>query len=980
MVYAVQGEKNSRKIHISLFENGIPWDVIPEGITLISYKKSDGHGGMYDTLENGQSAVSFDPDSANSLIIALSEQVLTTPGIVSLSVSFQFDDEILTTFKINLDVSENPGIDVAESVDYFSLSVAIDAAIKAAEAVSGYPSYIVDIEEAGGTYVLSEGFTFDEIFAAFEAGRIVFCRVMPDGAMIPLSKISESSSSFSGINGKTAYDININSSGRIDFSEMILSEGNTGGSGGGSVNSVNGVKPDGNGDVDLKPSAYDLKDGYSYTENVYISEDGTETLLTGQYYKCFDYIPVRNGISYTMYGCGYALYDGDNNFLSAVYEDTGINRMREFTPTENGFVRLTINCDDVAYARFCKTDEKHLEPCDYGTKPSPFFDPKIPCNVHLYGDSNSEGGVLDDSSKSWANRLGALITSMQSVIYNRHFCTFADKAKDNADYILRDTGSIRFTAYTDMIGVAASNVGEIAVYIDGQQKDSIVQDGDVTFRFDNYGTHTIELCGVSGVNSVSSIATKKQRTFENHAVFGSAASAYLPIVPKGNVAIVMYGTNDRMIRAGWFHRVIKDFVTRCKAYNVIPYVFTPIPPNTTGEESTEYYQSINDIIAQLPSDCLNVYKDLQLAEFFCGKSLYSDNLHLNELGHKVLYAVAASKLQLAPPMSELVPYFQSPYATIEYVDTAISNLSNVKYVEVTMNDGNSDLVDESVKSVFNAVDSNNTVILFRDSEDGIRIYYRLYKRRHDDNGAETLTFAHKSAALEQYVHLTMGGPLDGGQGNIGVGTAILSAADVGAIPAPVVAEIGQAMCVSEVDATGKPVAWEPANLPTGGSGGGLDAIIDFTTTEDTTEIRIPLDTEEMAEKLSNASDIHITLYIPRDTADTETTTKGTVEVGIYKGLKCIFATVTDAIQAPTTDYSNSVTTHIVVFSTAYSTTNQREPSPVLIAKKPDNSSASTYELKGCLLYDHKFGVGNYIYVKGSQNMPAGTQMIIGVRV
>jgi hypothetical protein len=596
------------------------------------------------------------------------------------------------------------------------------------------------------------------------------------------------------------------------------------------IKSVNGRMPDGNGDIDLSESMYDLKEGYGYTPDVCIAEDGTQLAVPGKFYKCLDFIPVRKGVSYTMYGCGYALYDGDKNFLSAVYEDTGINRIREFTPEENGFVRLTINCDDLAYARFCRTDEKYLEPSDYSPKTSPFFDPKIPCNVHLYGDSTSEGYGLDDPSKSWANRLGALITSMTPGVYNRRFAAFADKADGDMSYILHDTGYLRFTAYTNFFGIIAANVGEIAVYIDGQRQDSIVQSGNKAISFSEYGSHTIELYGVSGTNTVSSVATRKQRTFENHAVHGSIADAYLPEVPVGNVAIVMYGTNDRQISAGYFYRVINDFVRRCKAYDVIPYVFTPIPVPPEMETGSVYKQSNNDIISQLPVGCFNIYKDMQLAELLCGRELYINEGeargHYNELGQAFLYVVAASKLQLAPPMSELVPYFQSPgdgsidltgYATIEYVDTAVSNLNNIKYVEVTMNDGYAYLVDESVKSVFTAVDAGNTVILFRDSEDGVRIYYRLYERSHDDDGAETLTFTHKSIELEQYIHLTKGGPLDGGHGAIGVGTAILSADDVGAIPAPVTAEIGQAMCVSEVDENGKPTQWEPVDLSAGGS-------------------------------------------------------------------------------------------------------------------------------------------------------------------
>lgn len=135
VVYAVQGEKNARKIRFDLFNNGAKLVIDRTASVLISYKKPDGNGGMYDVLENGESAFEFSTDSTNSVIITLAEQVLTTVGSVPLLVSFVVGDEILSTFRIIVDVSENPGIDVAESVDYFSLSVAIDAAKKAAEEI-----------------------------------------------------------------------------------------------------------------------------------------------------------------------------------------------------------------------------------------------------------------------------------------------------------------------------------------------------------------------------------------------------------------------------------------------------------------------------------------------------------------------------------------------------------------------------------------------------------------------------------------------------------------------------------------------------------------------------------------------------------------------------------------------------------------------------------------------------------------------------
>ena len=128
----------------------------------------------------------------------------------------------------------------------------------------------------------------------------------------------------------------------------------------------------------------------------------------------------------------------------------------------------------------------------------------------------------------------------------------------------------------------------------------------------------------------------------------------LPKTPEGNIVIVMFGTNDRMLSYGATRYTLGRFYNECKKVGAIPYFFTPIPTAVSGEESTSYKCRISDVIAQLPSDCINIYKDLQMIEVLTGETLYSDNLHLTEKGHKYLYAIAASKLQLAAKTSELM--------------------------------------------------------------------------------------------------------------------------------------------------------------------------------------------------------------------------------------------------------------------------------------------------------------------------------------
>lgn len=416
-----------------------------------------------------------------------------------------------------------------------------------------------------------------------------------------------------------------------------------------------------------KSDRYDLKEGYGYQEDVIPFADG-DARKPGYHIKTVDFIPVRAGLSYTMYGIGYTLYDDRKNMLGG-YMKTGlnepVNEMMEFTPEVNGFVRLTINSPSLDHARFCLTSEKNLDQEYYYPATSPFVDPRIPCNVHLYGDSNSEGFGLVDTSKAWSNRLGALITSMPTEYVHNKFNMFAATLAADTDPhygkygILGETGYASVTAYTKTFKIQLSRVGEIQVKIDGQDAEPITSDNpdSATFFYHTIsveeGLHKLELFGVSGTNEVGHIISEKSRNFTNHAVYGYMTNS-LPKTPEGNIVIVMFGTNDRMLSYGATRYTLGRFYNECKKVGAIPYFFTPIPTAVSGEESTSYKCRISDVIAQLPSDCINIYKDLQLIQVLSGENLYSDNVHLTQKGHKLLYAIAASKLQLAAKTSELM--------------------------------------------------------------------------------------------------------------------------------------------------------------------------------------------------------------------------------------------------------------------------------------------------------------------------------------
>lgn len=390
---------------------------------------------------------------------------------------------------------------------------------------------------------------------------------------------------------------------------------------------------------------YDLKAGYGTTADIYIAADGTETAISGLDYVATDYIPVSANTTYMAYCNGYALYSKEKTFVAAVIDRSNYGTIKEFTPEQDGYVRVTYR--DSVFSRLCEKSEIKKAPRDYMPAPSPFFDIRIPCNVDLYGDSNSYGYGLSDTANAWSNRLGALLLSMPEKITNGpryEMSVFASSY--NRDPKLRNNGVVYMSAYTDKFTVNGEYITAVDVYIDGvQQEQMTASPAEYTCPL---GYHEIELRGSSGTNNViRSISTNKTRSFTNHAVTGSS-SEKLPDTVDGNVAIVMYGTNDRSIEYGRTANNMARFYSACEAVGAKVYFLSPIPTKVEGETHASYVQTISDVISQIPDiNYIDVYKDMQLYSMLSTETLYSDKLHLNDLGHKVLFCIVASKLHLA---------------------------------------------------------------------------------------------------------------------------------------------------------------------------------------------------------------------------------------------------------------------------------------------------------------------------------------------
>ena len=103
VVYAVQGDEYTRKIELSLFDNGMPFDIKSGSSVIIEYEKPSGKCGSYSSLENGQVAWSI---FGNVVTIDIAPQVLTEYGHVNLTVGIVSDGSVIHSFLIVICVDE----------------------------------------------------------------------------------------------------------------------------------------------------------------------------------------------------------------------------------------------------------------------------------------------------------------------------------------------------------------------------------------------------------------------------------------------------------------------------------------------------------------------------------------------------------------------------------------------------------------------------------------------------------------------------------------------------------------------------------------------------------------------------------------------------------------------------------------------------------------------------------------------------------
>ncbi len=121
-VYAVQNDRYTRCLAVSLFSGGEPWAVPGGARVVIRYVKADGTVGEYDTLPNGDRAWQAE---GNLLRVLLAPQMLTAAGLVQMTVCLIQEEAQISSFSFLVKV-RGDGID-GNSEDYQNVTAFLPA-------------------------------------------------------------------------------------------------------------------------------------------------------------------------------------------------------------------------------------------------------------------------------------------------------------------------------------------------------------------------------------------------------------------------------------------------------------------------------------------------------------------------------------------------------------------------------------------------------------------------------------------------------------------------------------------------------------------------------------------------------------------------------------------------------------------------------------------------------------------------------------
>lgn len=159
--------------------------------------------------------------------------------------------------------------------------------------------------------------------------------------------------------------------------------------------------------------------------------------------------------------------------------------------------------------------------------------------------------------------------------------------------------------------------------------------------------------------------------------------------------------------------------------------------------------------------------------------------------------------------------------------------------------------------------------------------------------------------------------------------------------------------------------------------GGIEKLIDFTTTEPTMSFQFPIDTDELRNKWLKASEIHVYVYVPRNEEDAESTTTGTVSIGLMSvaGYRPAFVHLENIIPNPQITYVKYGTSIAKIFLDTFSAYLERD----IFVMQGANGGTLKSSTGGIDLRGVSASANSYLFVDGTQPMAAGTRFVLGVR-
>lgn len=106
VVNAVENDRYVRALELTLTDGGAPWPVPEDAGVLVSYSRTDGSCGRYDTLPNGEAAWTAED---NVLTVVLAPQLMAVPGPVNVWISLIRGQAQLSTYAVVLNVLPGAG-------------------------------------------------------------------------------------------------------------------------------------------------------------------------------------------------------------------------------------------------------------------------------------------------------------------------------------------------------------------------------------------------------------------------------------------------------------------------------------------------------------------------------------------------------------------------------------------------------------------------------------------------------------------------------------------------------------------------------------------------------------------------------------------------------------------------------------------------------------------------------------------------------